>query len=77
MTCLKLGLKSVNKVQKQKRHYFHKRYRFHSLQGVLNAIDNSYVSSWLTYFTRISYQIRKINWLELNCHFTRHQAFVQ
>jgi hypothetical protein len=31
----------------------------------------------LLFFTRISYQIRRINWLEINSYFTRHQTFVQ
>jgi hypothetical protein len=39
--CLKLDLKPVNKVQKKKKkHCFLKSDGFHSLQGVLNAIEN-------------------------------------
>ena len=75
--CLKLGLKSANKVQKQKRHCFLKSYGFHSLQGVLNAIGNLCRSLWLTYFIRISYQTKRINWLEINSYITRHHTFVQ
>jgi hypothetical protein len=42
MTYLKLGLKSTNKVQKQKKkkNCFLKSYGFHSLQGVINVIEN-------------------------------------
>jgi hypothetical protein len=76
-TYLKLGLESISKVWKQKRHCFLKSYGFHSQYRALNAIENICGSLWLAYFTRIQYQIRRNNWLEIKFYFTRYQAFVQ
>jgi hypothetical protein len=39
-----------------------------------NAIENLYGSLWLIYFTRIPYQIRRINWSKINSYFKSHQA---
>jgi hypothetical protein len=77
MTCLELGQESASKVQKWKRHCFLKSYVFHSLQGVFNANGNLCDSLWITYFTRFPYQIKRINWLEINSYFTRYQTFIQ
>ena len=71
MTCLKLHLESANKKKKQKRHCFVKSYGFHSLQEVLKVIGNLCSSLWVTYFTRIPCQTRRINWSEINSYFTR------
>jgi len=72
---LKLGLESSSKVQKQKRHSFLKSYGFHSLQGVLNVIRNLCGSLWLTYFTIIPYQTKKINWQKINSYFYNASDF--
>ena len=38
----------------------------------------TYVTAfWITYFTRFPYQIKRINWLEINSYFTRYQTFIQ
>jgi len=77
MIYLKLDLESIRKVQKQKKHCFLKSYGFHSLQEILNAIENLCRNLWLTYLTRILYQIRKIKWSKINSYITEHQAYVQ
>jgi hypothetical protein len=77
MIYLKLDLEFIRKVQKQKRHCFLKSYGFHSLQEILNAIENLCRNLWLTYLTRILYQIRRIKWSKINSYITKHQACVQ